>query len=142
MRSMAVLSVLLLMLTSVWARSEPRALQQSDGTNDASELWGGNDIRMHINAQGVTFEFDCADGKILEPIKLASNGEFSARGTYTPGQFGPVRKDNPPRELPAVYKGKISGDTMQLEIVVPDSDVKPPTFTLTKGKNGRVVRCR
>jgi hypothetical protein len=119
---------------------QARTLQPSD-TNDATELWGGNNIRMHLSAQGATFEFDCAEGKILEPVKPASNGEFSARGTYTPAHFGPVRKDNPPRELPAVYKGKISGDTMQLEILVPNSDVKPPTFNLTKGKDGRVVRC-
>lgn len=115
--------------------------QQDEEANGNPETWGGKDIQMTMDPQGATLQFPCADGKILEPIKASANGEFSARGTYTPGQFGPVRRDNPPRELPAVYKGVISGNTMQLQIVLADTSMQPPAFTLTKGKAGRVVRC-
>jgi hypothetical protein len=115
--------------------------QQADDASAASELWGGKDIQMNMDSQGATLQFPCADGKILEPIKAASNGEFTARGTYTPGQFGPIRKDNPPRELPAVYKGTLSGNTMHLQIVLSDKSLQPPPVTLSKGKAGRVVRC-
>ena len=114
---------------------------EGDKAKGDSEVWGGNDVQMNMDSQGATLQFPCADGKILEPIKAAANGEFSARGTYTPGQFGPIRKDNPPRELPAVYQGKISGNRMQLEIVLADKSLQPPPLTLTKGKTGRVVRC-
>jgi len=93
-----------------------------------------------MNADGATVEFDCAEGTVLQPIKGDAKGEFTARGTYTPGQFGPIRKDNPPREMPAIYKGSISGDTMHLQVVVEKKELLPP-FTLIKGKRGRVVRC-
>lgn len=117
------------------------AAQEGDESNDASKAWGGKDIQLIMDPQGATLQFPCADGKILEPIKASANGEFTARGTYTPGQFGPIRRDNPPRDLPAVYKGVISGNTMQLQIELADKSMQPPAFTLTKGKAGRVVRC-
>ena len=96
---------------------------------------------MEISAQGATLEFDCAHGEILEPITANSKGEFSVRGTYTPEHGGPIRKDNPPRDLPAVYKGSIQGSTMQLEVVLADKDHAPEPLTLTRGQSGSVMKC-
>ncbi len=55
---------------------------------------------------------------------------------------GPVQKNNPPHDLPAIYKGTIQGDTMQLEIVLADKEQAPEPLTLTRGKTGRVMKCR
>ena len=56
----------------------------------------------------------------------------------------PVTLANPPRDLPATYKGSIKGDTMRLQVVLADKDKdqSPDPYTLTRGKTGRVVRCR
>ena len=118
------------------------SLQQNDDTNDTSDVWGGQDVRLQITAQGATVEFDCADGKILEPISADAKGEFTAHGTYTPSPRGPMRKNPPPRDISAVYKGTISGDTMHLQLSVENKEIQLPLFTLMKGKDGHLVRCQ
>lgn len=110
---------------------------------DASpDTWGGMHVSMKMTAGGATLEFDCAHGTIAEPIKANAKGEFSVHGTYTPERGGPIQKNSPPRDLPAIYKGSIQGDTMQLEIVLADKDQAPEPFTLTRGKTGRVMKCQ
>ena len=115
----------------------------SFGQSQASpEVWGGRDISMVVGAENVTVEFDCAQGVILTPIKPDASGNFSVAGTYTPQRGGPVMKDNPPRDLPATYQGKIQGNTMHLQVLLQNKDQQPPEFTLTKGEAGRVMKCR
>ena len=121
-------------------------MSQSNTRQDAGVspgVWGGRHVRMEVTPQGATLQFDCAHGKILEPIKADAKGEFAARGTYTPERGGPVTQANPPRDLAATYKGTIEGDSMRLEVILADKDKdqQPEPFTLTRGKAGRVVRC-
>jgi hypothetical protein len=118
------------------------ALPQGRDTEAPSNTWGGTHVSMQMTAEGATLQFDCAQGEIQQPIKPNASGEFRVSGTYTPQRGGPVQKDNPPRDLPAIYKGTIHGDTMQLEIVLDDQQQAPESFTLTRGKTGRVVTCR
>ena len=110
--------------------------------NETAEIWGGPDVQMALSADGATLEFDCAHGVIQQAVKPNAKGEFSAAGTYTPERGGPIMRDNPPRDLAAVYKGTIQGDTMQLEAVISDKDRQPQPFTLTRGQPGRVRKCR
>jgi hypothetical protein len=117
-------------------------LQRGQESSTTPDVWGGHDISMKVTPQGATLEFDCAHGNILEPIKANAKGEFTARGTYTPERGGPVSRDNPPPDLPATYKGSIDGDTMRLEIMLAEKDQAPEPFTLTRGKVGRLVKCR
>ena len=112
------------------------------GQNDEAERWAGRGIRLSKTASGASIEFDCAHGNIAQPITPDAAGEFSVAGTYTPEMGGPVRRDNPPRDLPATYKGTINRDTMHLEVVLQDKDRQPPPFTLTLGGAGKVVKCR
>ena len=121
--------------------SQPGQGKENDA-GEAGVVWGGSDVQMQMNATGATLEFDCAHGAVLQPVKPDSNGQFSAAGTYTPERGGPIMKDNPPRDLPAVYKGSISGDTMQLQVVFEDKTQQPPAFTLMRGNPGRVRKCR
>lgn len=97
---------------------------------------------MQKTASGATIEFDCGHGNIAQPIAPNAAGEFSVAGAYTPEMGGPVRRDNPARDLPAMYKGTISGDTMHLEVLLEDKTRQPPPFTLTRGSSGRLVKCR
>jgi len=110
--------------------------------HEDAERWAARGIVLRMTASGASLEFDCAHGSISEPIKPNAAGEFSVAGTYTPESGGPVRKDNPPRDLPATYKGTISGDTMHLEVLLEEKDLQPPAFTLTRGSFGKLVRCR
>jgi hypothetical protein len=117
-------------------------LPQGRDTDASPDVWGGRDISMEVTPQGAAVEFDCAHGNLLEPIKANAKGEFAARGTFTPEHGGPITLANPPRDLPAIYKGTIAGDTMRLEVVLADKDQQPEPFTLTRGKSGRVRKCR
>jgi len=110
--------------------------------DEHAELWGGRDIALRMTAVGASIEFDCGHGNITQPIRPDATGAFTAIGTYSPERGGPVRRDNPSQDLPATYKGTISGDTMHLEISLEDKTRQPPPFTLTRGNPGRLVKCR
>ena len=109
---------------------------------DRAERWGGRDVSLQMTASGASIEFACGHGEITQSIRPNAAGEFSVTGTYTPEMGGPVRRDNPPRDLPATYRGVISGDTMQLEVLLEDKDRQPPPFTLRRGYAGKIVKCR
>jgi len=115
---------------------------QEGGSGGSPQIWGGRDVSLEMSAEGATLEFDCAHGAITQPIKPNAKGEFSVPGAYTPEHGGPVKKSNLPRDLPAVYKGIIDGDTMHLEVVLTDGAQAPPPLSLTRGKPGRLVKCR
>ena len=138
------IGVLLLVISSSLMLMSQSAtnLQQAQDAGASTEVWGGRDISMEVTPAGATVEFDCAHGNVLEPIKANAKGEFAARGTFTPEHGGPIRKDNPPRDLPATYKGSIEGDIMRLQVLLTDKDQQPEPFTLTRGKPGRVMKCR
>jgi hypothetical protein len=137
------IGILLIVLTgALMLASQPATNLQQGDASASPDVWGGRDISMEVTPQGATLEFDCAHGNVLEPIKANAKGEFAARGTYTPEHGGPIRKDNPPRDLPAIYKGTIKGDTMRLEVLLTEKDQAPEPFTLTPGKAGRLMKCR
>jgi len=118
------------------------AMAMGQSNDEHSQRWGGRGILLQMTTSGATIEFACGHGNITQPISPNAAGEFSVVGTYTPEIGGPVRKNNPPGDLAATYKGTISGDTMHLEILLEDKDRQPPPFTLTRGSAGKVVKCR
>jgi len=136
--SMLFLSGVILGLFMLSADAHSRQLE----AGNSAELWGGRGVTMRMTARGATLEFDCAHGSITEPIKPDAKGEFRASGTYTAESGGPVLQANPPRDLPATYRGAISGDTMRLEIKLSAKDETLTSFTLERGKAGRLVKCR
>jgi hypothetical protein len=117
-------------------------LGQEDDSPGAPQVWGGSHVSMVMSSENTTFEFDCAQGVIMNPIKPDANGDFEATGTYTPQRGGPVQKDSPPNGLPATYKGAIHGNTMTLEILLADKAQQPAPLTLKRGEAGRVTKCR
>ena len=103
-------------------------------------VWGGEHIRLEVTAKSATVEYDCAHGTIEGPLTIDGSGRFSLRGTYTLERGGPVRADEQPRSQPATYVGSISGNTMKLTVKVVDEDDE--TFTLEKGKQGELFKCK
>jgi hypothetical protein len=129
----AVLLVGLLLLISVTA--ETRKMRRiPTGT------WGGPHINMKVGAKSASIEYDCATGTIRGPLVVDSEGNFTLRGTHRMQRGGPVRTDETPNDHPATYTGSIKGNTMTLHLKLSDSDVE--TFTLEKGKEGELFRCK
>jgi len=105
-----------------------------------SGTWGGQHIVMTVRAKVATIEYDCASGVIRGPLVVDRDGNFNLRGTHRMERGGPVRADETPKDHPATYTGSIKGNTMTLNLKLGDNEVE--TFTLEKGKEGDLVRCK
>jgi hypothetical protein len=103
-------------------------------------VWGGDHVRVEVGSKSANIEYDCAHGVIEGPLNVDANGRFSLRGTHTPERGGPVRSDETPRSLPATFVGSVSGDRMTLTLKLSDSEAE--TFTLEKGKEGNLFKCK
>jgi hypothetical protein len=103
--------------------------------------WGGTHIQMNVGEQSATIEYDCAHGEIKGPLIINAQGKFQLRGTFTPERGGPIRADDHTPAQPATYSGEIKGATMTLTLKVSGSD-ETETFTLEKGKQGDLFKCK
>src|SRR5512140_1985972 len=72
--------------------------------------WGGDHAGLVATADSGTMEYDCASGRITEPLRPASDGRFTANGTHTPGHGGPVGIGEVLPKRPARYTGRVIGD--------------------------------
>ena len=131
--SAIVLVVILLAMFTLVAGSQK--MQRIPAGN-----WGGLHINMNVGAKSAAIEYDCASGVIHGPLVVDSEGNFSLRGIHRIERGGPVRADEKPNEVPATYTGSIKGNTMTLNLKLSDSDVE--TFTLEKGKEGDLFKCK
>lgn len=104
--------------------------------------WGGEHIGLEVTDGGGRVEYDCAHGTIDQKIDTDAGGGFEVRGTHVRERGGPVRKGVPEDRHPAVYKGRIKGDTMSLSVTESDTGESVGTFTLTLGRQPHVVKCR
>ena len=102
--------------------------------------WGGQHIQMKVGAKSATIEYDCATGVIEGPLVVDADGNFDLRGTHRMQRGGPTRADESANDRPATYTGSIKGNTMTLNLKISDSDEE--TFTLEKGKEGELFRCK
>lgn len=106
----------------------------------ATGLWGGQHISIEVGEKSATVEYDCASGVIDGPLVVDNHGNFDLRGIHKMERGGPVRADENPKEHPATYTGSIKGDTMTLTLKLEGLDDE--TFTLEKGKQGELVKCK
>lgn len=102
--------------------------------------WGGLHINLVVGTRAATIEYDCASGVIQGPLVVDRDGNFNLRGVHRIERGGPIRADEKPNEVPATYTGSIKGNTMTLNLKLGDSDVE--TFTLEKGKEGELFKCK
>jgi len=103
--------------------------------------WGGDHVGLVLIVTGGTLEYDCAHGTIDQRFVTDSAGRFQLAGTHTREHGGPIRQDEKPDERPALYSGAVDGDTMTLTVTLTDSNEVLGTFTLTRGRMARVVKC-
>ena len=100
--------------------------------------WGGEHIALELRSGGSSVELDCAHGTIDEPIVVAADGSFTARGTLTRERGGPVTETDVENTRPARYRGKVSGGKMTLTL---DGGDFTETFTLAKDRPAQIVKC-
>ena len=132
-RSIIVVVVILLAVFSVIASSQKMRVIPAGN-------WGGPHINMNVGAKSAMIEYDCASGVIQGPLIVDRDGNFNLRGIHRIERGGPVRADEKPNEVPATYTGSIKGNTMTLNLRLSDSDEE--TFTLEKGKEGELFKCK
>jgi hypothetical protein len=104
-------------------------------------LWGGVGIRLQVTKQGAEIEYDCAHGRISEPLSLNAKGHFQAKGTHVRERGGPIRLGESPIEEAASYTGDVKGQTMTLEVFLTAKSESIGRFTLTRGREARLRKC-
>jgi len=134
-RLFLLLSVVLLIAFA--AEAKPRKMQRvSTGS------WGGLHIRIEVGARSATIEYDCANGTIDGPLTFDRKGRFTWRGKHNREHPGPIRVDEAANSNPAIYTGTVKGDTMTLTVRLADTKETFDTFTLKRGAEGRVFKCK
>src|SRR5262245_66200565 len=113
--------------------AEPRTLAQG--------VWGGDHLRMEIGRERTRLEYDCATGTIDQPIVLDADGKFTEKGSYAPEHHGP-RRDGQAGTARAVYVGRGNADTMTLTVTRQASAQRVGRFTLTRGNDPLLTKCR
>src|SRR5260370_252760 len=108
----------------------------------ATGIWGGDHIRAEVTDRGAEIEFDCAHGAIEETIALNSKGGFDVPGKYAPEHGGPVRNDEASKGISVRYAGSLRDSEISLTIINTDTKETIGHFTLTRGNDGRVMKCR
>jgi hypothetical protein len=106
------------------------------------ETWGGEHIRIRFVEGEARVEFDCAHGTITGSLETNAEGRFDLNGTYVREGPGPTRLNAPRVSQPARYSGKIKGDEMSLSVILKTNSQEIGTFTLKRGSEGLVRKCR
>jgi hypothetical protein len=96
---------------------------------------------MIVSSSGALLEYDCANGKIDQPIVLDARGGFDVQGSYASEHGGP-RRDDDAVVTRAQYVGRVSGDTMRLTVRVEHRKKPVGVFTLTRGDDPLLAKCR
>jgi hypothetical protein len=107
----------------------------------APSEWGGDHVGLTVSDAGGALEYDCASGTIDQKIVAATDGNFTALGTHSPGHGGPIMQGEVPVRRPARYDGWTDGDQMTLKVTLTDSGEALGTFNLKRGQSGRILRC-
>jgi hypothetical protein len=95
---------------------------------------------MMISRTGARLEYDCADSTIDQPIILDAKGKFSAKGSYTPDRGGPRRSAAAAGR--ARYVGEVSADAMKLTVTLESTKEPVGVFTLRRGEDPLLTKCR
>lgn len=127
---------------AIWVLLLSAAAGESGKARLPAGDWGGDHVRLSVTDKDATVELDCAHGAIDVPIALDREGRFDAKGVFVPEHGGPVLRDEVPKREPARYQGSLEGESMTLRILVGDSGEEIGSFRLTRGKPGRLMKCR
>lgn len=83
--------------------------------------WAGDGFALRPARTGYVVQGKCAAGKITGQVVPDKGGAFTATGYFNRQTSGYRLPDLAPRDQPASFKGKISGNTLKLAVRVADS---------------------
>ena len=104
--------------------------------------WGGHGAALRVLETGAFIEFDCAIGRIHEPVKVQHSGRFSVTGKYHRERGGPVRfSEKEPKGSPAVFSGVVTGSELLIHVELPDEGRSIGPFNLKKSLHAELEKC-
>ena len=103
-------------------------------------MWGGEHMRFEVTEGGARIDLDCAHASVEGKIKVDRAGRFGVWGTYYQEHGGPVREEEEARGERVRLNGRVGGSIMKLTVTRGGTQVG--TYTLTRDREARVVKCR
>ncbi|HEX8852205.1 MAG TPA: hypothetical protein VF754_01890 [Pyrinomonadaceae bacterium] len=146
----AALLAIIFSSTIVLSTASGRMSEMGDAKADAGALadsvaagiWGGEHISLEVTEGGARIEYDCAHGTIDRALSLDRRGRFDVKGTHVEERGGPVREGASERGYPVRFTGQVSGRKMKLTVRRTDTKELIGTFTLVRGQEPFLVKCR
>ena len=108
--------------------------------SDSLGEWGGEGVAAMIETGSAVFEFDCAHASVPGGLSFDEDGSFEVPGIWVP-EGGPVIAEEPPEELEAVFRGRIRGASMSLEVDIIPRDVTAGPYQLRRGRRSILRKC-
>ncbi|HEX8722114.1 MAG TPA: hypothetical protein VF736_15875 [Pyrinomonadaceae bacterium] len=105
-------------------------------------VWGGERIRFEVTERGARVEFDCAHETVEGKITVDSRGRFTVGGLHYEEHGGPVRAEEDAGGYPVRLSGLVGGSLMKLTVTRAGTKKALGTYTLTRGAEGEIVKCR
>jgi hypothetical protein len=118
--------------------SSDRRLRLADALTPG--VWGGEHIRFEATESGARIDLDCAHAAVEGKIYVDRAGRFGVAGTYYQEHGGPVREEEEARGERVRLDGSVGGSLMKLTVT--RGGTKVGTYTLTRDREARVVKCR
>jgi hypothetical protein len=100
---------------------------------------GGRSIKLTLTTTGGTVEYDCAHGRIDDPLRPDADGLLRASGVHVREHGGPIREGEVEDVQPAIYVGTVDGDRITLRVLVGADTLGP--FSATKGASPQLFKC-
>lgn len=102
--------------------------------------WGGPHVGLTLTPTGGELVYDCAAGRLTEPLMPRAGGAFEVRGTHTPGHGGPDVAGMAMPTYRTIFTSAVRGDRMSLTGRVENGVVLGP-FALRRGTEPGIFRC-
>ena len=103
-------------------------------------IYGGDQVRLDLSANGGRLETACAAGTIDGPLTFDDRGHFVAAGSFETYASGPQAADAPPALARVRYTGDLADH--ELTLTVEASGATPPTILrLHYGRRSKIIRC-
>ena len=145
-RLKTTLAAALLLLTAFTAAGGRAQMSQTGGTPAPDALtpgvWGGDHIRFEVTERGADIEYDCAHGTIEGRIVVDRRGRFSVRGMHYEEHGGPVRAGEAAASYPVRLSGVVGGSLLRLTVTRAGTRRLVGTFSLARGREANLVKCR
>ena len=102
--------------------------------------WAGDGFAIGADEDRATVQSGCSHGRTAAPISLDKAGGFVAHGYFNPPRSGYRLGDIAPRDRPATFSGKVSGNTLLLTVTFSGGGKASP-HTLVRGAHIKFPDC-